>query len=216
VLAAIAADANAFGSPARQALVPSLVPQERLTNTLSLSSTAFQVATVLGPSPAGLVIAGWGVAAVYLVDAVSFLAAPIALYLINPPPVEGALRGISVRAAIEGLRFVWHTPIIRFTMMLDFVATFFGSATAPLSIFAREILHVGSAGYGLLYAAPSVGAVLTGVVMSFYSASVRRKGVVILTAVGFYAAFTVLFGPSRAFPFPCWRWPEWAPPTRSA
>lgn len=198
-LTAVAAGAAAFDSPARQALVPSLVPRERLTNALSLSGTAFQVATILGPSLAGLVIATLGVGAVYGIDAISFVAVLIVLILIHPPPVKDAVSQVSLAAAAEGLRFVWRSPILVATMSLDFIATFFGSATALLPIFARDILHVGAQGYGLLYAAPSAGAVLTGIGMSFIAHRIRAKGFVIVLAVGAYAVFTILFGISHVF-----------------
>jgi MFS family permease len=84
-------------------------------------------------------------------------------------------------------------------MTLDFVATFFGSATALLPIFAREILHVGSRGYGALYAAPAAGAILAGIVMSVSGSTIRAKGATVLVAVAVYAACTVGFGLSRLF-----------------
>ncbi|MBV9280417.1 MAG: MFS transporter, partial [Chloroflexi bacterium] len=190
LLTGLAAAAGAFDNPARQALVPSLVPLDQLANALSLNSTVWQVATVVGPSLAGIVIAGWGVGAVYIVDALSFLAVLAALLVIRPPPVEGGVQRISLTAAVEGLRFVWGTPIILSTMGLDFVATFCGSATALLPIFARDILHVGSQGYGVLYAAPAAGAIVAGVVMSVAGVKVRGKGRVILLAVASYAVWT--------------------------
>jgi MFS family permease len=199
LLTGLAAGAFAFDSPVRQALVPSLVPPARLVNALSLSSTAFQVSMVVGPSLAGVVIAWRGVGTVYVLDAASFVAVLIALFLIRPKPVVGAIQRVSLRAALEGLRFVRNTPIILSTMGLDFLATFFGSATALLPIFARDILHVGAQGYGVLYAAPSVGAVLAGVVMALVSMRIRAKGKVIIAAVAAYGACTVLFGFSRIF-----------------
>lgn len=198
-LTALAAGALAFDNPGRQALVPNLVPAHHLANALSLYGTGFQVATVLGPSLAGLIIAGFGVGTVYLVDAVSFLAVLAALVAIHPPPVRGAISRVSIGAAIEGLRFVRNTPVIMYLMLLDFVVTFFGSAMALLPIFARDVLHVGSQGYGLLYASPAAGAVLAGTVMAFYSGRIRAQGWVILLAVGAYSVCTILFGLSRVF-----------------
>jgi MFS family permease len=199
VLTAMSAAALAFDNPARQALVPSLVSRERLTNALSLMSTALQMATVVGPSLAGLVIAARGVAAVYLIDVLSFLAVIWALLVINPPPVADAVQRVSWTAAVEGLHFVWRSPIILATMGLDFMATFFSSATSLLPIFARDILHVGSEGYGFLYAAPGAGAVVAGVAVSFYSGAIRMQGRVVLLSVAAYGACTVLFGLSRSF-----------------
>jgi MFS family permease len=84
-------------------------------------------------------------------------------------------------------------------MGLDFMATFFSSATSLLPIFARDILHVGSEGYGFLYAAPGAGAVVAGVAVSFYSSAIRAQGRVVLLSVAAYGACTVLFGLSRSF-----------------
>ena len=81
---------------------------------------------------------------------------------------DGAARSrsnFSVAAALEGLRFVFRAPLIRSTMLLDFFATFFSSATALLPIFAQDVLHVGARGYGWLYAAPAAGAVVASGVM---------------------------------------------------
>jgi MFS family permease len=199
LLTALGAGAYAFDSPARQAIIPSLVPRERLTGALSLMSTGFEVATVLGPSLAGVVIATRSVGTVYVIDAVSYLAALTALVLISIPPVAGKLQEMSIRAAIEGLRFVFHTPIMLSTLSLDFVATFFSSATALLPIFAHDILHVGSQGYGLLYADPSLGAIAAGIGLSIIGGRIRAHGRTILIAVAVYGLCTVLFGLSRVF-----------------
>jgi len=123
-------------------MVPSLVPPTRLANALSLNSTMFQVANVVGPSLAGLVIATRGVWTVYAIDAVSSLAVTAALLLIHPPRTVGAVNKVSIHAALDGLRFIRATPILMSTMLLDFVASFCGSATALLPIFAHDILPV--------------------------------------------------------------------------
>jgi MFS family permease len=200
-LTALAAGAISFDNPARQAMIPSLVRREHLTNAISVNSVTFQLATVVGPALAGLVIAARGVAAVYAIDAVSFLAVLIALILIHPPPTVGAIQRVSIGAAIEGLRFMRHSPILLWTMLVDFVATFFGSATALLPIFARHILFVGSTGYGILYASPAAGAIAAGLLMSFYGSRIRRQGLTILVAVGMYGLFTICFGLSHIFVF---------------
>lgn len=195
----LAAIANAFDGPARQAVIPALVPREVLANALSLNSTSQQVSSVLGPSVAGIIIALSGVGAVYVVDVVSFLSVLTVLLIIRLPVVRGGLQRVSLAAALEGLAFVFSTPIILSTMGIDFVATFFGSATQLLPIFARDILHVGSRGYGILYAAPSVGAVLSGIGMSLLVSRIRRQGLVIILAVMAYALATIVFGLSHLF-----------------
>ncbi len=116
------------------------------------------------------------------------------------PPVEPAARGaVSLGALGEGIRFVFGTPLLRATMLLDGLATFFCSATALLPLFAQDVLQVGPRGYGWLYAAPSIGAVLTSAFMVRLAGSIRRRGVVLLSAVAVYGAATVVFGLSRTF-----------------
>jgi MFS family permease len=112
------------------------------------------------------------------------------------PPAERV--GISLDAAMDGLRFVFRAPIIRANMLLDFFATFFASATALLPIFAQDILHIGAQGYGLLYAAPSLGALVSGVVLSLRGL-IRRQGRVLLWAVAGFGLATVIFGLSKSF-----------------
>jgi len=193
-LVALGMTAVSFDQPARQAMAPSLVPKDHLTNALALNSTTFQLSLVLGPSVAGVIIAVWGVGAVYVVDAISYLATILALLVIHPPPIIGRIQEVTLAAAVEGLQFVWREPILRSTMLLDFIATFFGSATALLPIFARDILHVGAQGYGILYAAPAAGAIVASIIMSFVALRIKHQGRVILISVAAYSAFTILFG----------------------
>ncbi len=198
-LAMAGAAFSTFDTPARQSLIPSLVPREHLANAFSLNATMFQIASVLGPSLAGVVIASLGVGWAYLLNAVSFLAVIVALLLMHPvpPPVAGR-SAITLQAALEGLRFVFQAPIIRANMLLDFFATFFASATALLPIFAQDILRVGAQGYGLLYAAPSLGAILSGIALALHG-QLRRQGRTLLLAVAGYGMATVVFGISKSF-----------------
>src|SRR5262249_19791869 len=106
---------------------------------------------------------------------------------------------ISLRAAMEGLRFVFRSPLIRSTMLLDFFATFFSSATALLPIFAQDILRVGPRGYGWLYAAPAIGAVVTSAAMVPLTERIRHRGETLIWAVAGYGLATVVFGVSRSF-----------------
>ena len=122
---------------------------------------------MIGPALGGVLIGEAGVAAAYAVNAVSFLFVIGALLLMRDVPARagGGSREVTFAAALEGLRFVFRTPLIRSTMLLDFFATFFASATALLPIYAQDILHVGAHGYGVLSAAPSVGAILASLFM---------------------------------------------------
>ena len=201
LLAAITSAFWAFDGPARQSLVPTLVPREHLPNAISLNTIMFQTAAVIGPALGGLVIARFGVGWAYTFNAVSFLFVIVALLLMRDLPARapGAPSEMSWRAAREGLRFVFRTPLIRSTMLLDFFATLFASATALLPIYAQDILRVGARGYGLLSAAPSVGAMLAGLAMVPLIDRIERRGTVLLLGIVGYGLATVVFGLSRSF-----------------
>ena len=201
LLAALTSAAGAFDSPARQSLIPNLVPREHLPNAISLNAIMFQVAAVVGPSLAGVVIASLGVGWAYIFNSVSFVMVILALILMRDVPVvQGREKGTMSRRAVgEGLRFVFASPIIRSTMLLDFFATFFSSATALLPIFAQDILRVGPRGYGWLYAGPSIGALLASLFMVRAVDQINRRGAVLLWAVTGYGLATVLFGVSHYF-----------------
>lgn len=196
---AAAAGVTAFDNPARASLIPNLVPREHLANALSLNILAWQAATVVGPAIAGNLIAWFGVTVVYSIDAVSFVAMLVALVTISAEVrVESDSR--TGRGAIrEGLKFVFSTPIIRSTMLLDFFATLFGCANTLMPLFATQVLGVGARGLGLLYAAPPAGAAIAGAVMSVLP-TVRRQGKVVLWSVVAYGFATVVFGLSSWLP----------------
>jgi MFS family permease len=184
--------------------VPTLVPREHLPNAISLNTIMFQLASVAGPSLAGIVITWKGVAWAYLINAVSFGAVIVALLMMRDVPERSLPAGspreeVSWRAASEGLRFVFDSPLIRSTMLLDFFATFFSSATALLPIFAQDILHVGASGYGWLYAAPAIGSVVTSAAMVPLTEHIQRRGPTLLWAVAGHGLFTLIFGLSRSF-----------------
>ena len=216
---ALLAAATAFDNPARQALVPRLVPIAEVPAALSLNLTMFHAAFIGGPALAGLVIAGTGLpplvlpafaassadtarlGLIYALNALSFLGVLHALWLMRTSGrVEGGegSRKAPAQALREGLRFVFGTPIMVWTTGLDFFATFFAGSLSLLPIFADQVLHAGPAGYGWLVAAPALGA-LAG---SFYT-SLRhlpeRQGRLLLASVAFYGVATVVYGLSRSY-----------------
>ena len=201
LLTACSAAIGSFDNPARQSLIPNLVSREHLPNALSLNSIMFQTASVIGPALAGLVIAGFGVGWAYVVNAISFLAVVAAILLMRGQYSRaGSERSsISVQSAFEGLRFVFNTPLIAASMLLDFFATFFATANALLPIFAQDILRVGASGYGWLAAAPSVGAMITGLIMVKLVDRIQRRGQALFGAVFVFGLATVAFGFSQNF-----------------
>ena len=208
LLTAIGSSVGAFDLPARQALVPTLVPREHLPNAIGLMTMIFQAASVAGPAAGGLVIAAAGVGWVYVVNAMSFAFVIVALLLMRDVPAganagqlaEGGARSdVSLQAALEGLRFVFRSPLIRSTMLLDFFATFFSSAMALLPIFAQDILRVGAEGFGWLYAAPAAGALITSIALVPVVERIEHRGATLLWAVAGYGIATIVFGISRSF-----------------
>ena len=204
ILSAFASAATAFDIPARQSLMPSLVPAADFPNAVSLGLIVFNVATIGGPALAGFVLAGSGPAIIYAINAASFLAviaALLAMRVTGNPDLQVQRRdALSLTALKEGLQFVWRTPIIVQTMTLDFAATFFASATLLLPIFARERLHVDARGYGFLAAAPAIGSVITALFMARIG-TFRREGRLVVVAVAIYGVATAAFGVSRVFWF---------------
>ena len=201
VLASLGAAFGSFDGPARQSLIPNLVPRDHLPNAISLNTIMFQIAAVLGPALGGLVIGTLGVGWAYALNALSFLFVIGALIAMRDVPKragDGTAR-ITFSAAGEGLRFVFRAPLIRSTMLLDFFATFFASATALLPIFAQDILHVGARGYGMLSAAPSVGALITSAILVRRIDDIQRRGQVMLWSVAGFGVATIAFGISRSF-----------------
>lgn len=204
ILSALASAAAAFDIPARQSLMPSLVPATDFPNAVSLSSIVFNMATIGGPALAGFILAGSGPGIIYAINAASFLAviaALLAMRVSGSPELQVRRReALSFTALKEGLHFVWRTPIIVQTMTLDFVATFFASATLLLPIFAQEQLHVDARGYGFLAAAPAVGSLLTALVMARMG-SFRREGRLVVVSVAVFGIATAAFGVSTVFWF---------------
>jgi MFS family permease len=214
----LSAAAGAFDGPARQALIPRLVPARDLPGALSLNLSVFQAALIGGPALAGLIIAGQdgslfpspgvpaatihtgSLALIYFLNAVSFLAVILALLTMRTSgaPERAANPERSWASLKEGLRFVFTTPLMVWTMGLDFLATFFSGAMSLLPIFADQILGAGAKGYGVLVAAPAVGALAGSLLVSIRPLP-AKQGRVLLTAVAAYGAATIVFGLSRSF-----------------
>jgi len=201
LLTSLSSAVGTFDGSARQALIPALVPRMALPSAIALNAILFQAASSAGPALSGHVMAQFGIGWVYVANALSFLAVLGALGAMRDvKPVSVSERSrVSLHAALEGLRYVFRAPLIRSSMLLDFLATFFSSATALLPIFATDILHLGEEGYGHLVAAPAVGALVTSAALAPLAPRIVRRGKVLLWAVVVFGAATALFGLSRSF-----------------
>ena len=201
LLTAIQATAIAFDLPARQALVPNLVPAEDLPNAFSMQSISFQVGSIIGPAMSGLVIAYWGQYYTYLINAVTFVAVIGALLLIGSIPQQTRGTGriqVNLDDIKEGVRFILKQPVILSSMLLDFFATFFSSANTLMPIFARDVLNVGAVEYGWLSAAQSIGAMGAAAIISQLR-EIRNQGRTLLFSVVAFGLATIFFGLARSF-----------------
>ncbi len=188
---------RAVQMPAQQALTPLLVPAAELPRALAFSSAGLQAAIIAGPALGGLIYAA-GATATYAACAALFaLAGALCLairYEHQPPPHEPP----SWDSLLAGLRFVAAHKVVLGAVSLDLFAVLLGGATALLPMFAKDILHVGPLGLGLLRGAPAVGALVMSVVLTRWPAR-RRVGPLMLGAVAVYGAATLVFGVSTNF-----------------
>lgn len=201
-LTALQAVAAAFDLPARQALVPNLLPAKDLPNAFSMSSIAFQIGSIVGPALSGLTIAYLGLEWVYLINAITYLAviwALIAMGSVSQDVQKRSKNPVSLAAISEGIRFIINHPIILSTMLMDFIATFFSSANTLMPIIAVDVLNVGAIEYGWLSAAQAIGAMAAAIVISQLP-EINHQGRLFLTSVIFFGAATALFGFARSMP----------------
>jgi len=190
---------SSLESPSRQAIVTNLVPAEDLARAFAVFSTQRQIATIAGPSIAGLVLAFAGPGICYGVDAASWIVMLASLALIRTKlPERGGWRTISLNSLRAGFRFVWSHAVIFPFLMMDFGANIFGTVRSLFPIYARDILAVGPQGLGILYAASAAGALLGALGFSVWGPA-RQAGRWILFGVTIYGLTLLLFAGSHLF-----------------
>jgi MFS family permease len=195
--------ARAFLQPGKSALLPLIVTRTRFANAVTWSTSGFQLASVIGPSLGGLMIAWTGSAAwVYCFDAVLSGAFVAACLTFRPRPPTASQERIGLRSLFAGAAFVWRTKLILGAISLDMFAVLLGGATALLPVYA-EILEAGPEGLGWLRAAPGLGALLTSCLLTLRP-PIRRAGLTLLWSVTAFGLATVVFGLTR------WFWVSWA------
>ena len=189
----VASAVNAFAGPARQAIIPALVPREEIAGAATVLNLAMQTAQIGGPALGGIIIGTVGLTAAYAVGTVSFVAVIVAALMITVREkiVVGSANGLT--AVVDGLKFLRTTPILLAVMSLDFMATFFAASINLMPIFAEKILSMGPNGLGFLLSAPAVGAVAGSLVMSVAPIP-QRPGLGIVLAILAYGACIVGFG----------------------
>jgi MFS family permease len=195
-LTALTALFNAVSAPTRHALIPTLVPEAAMPAAMTMGVLTFQGAGMAGPALGGGLVASVGIAASYVVDAVTFGVVAIAAFLLHARPVRAAPVMSGWETAKEGLQFLRDSPILLGTMGLDFLANFFGASTTLMPIFASEILGGGPRTLGWLLSAPAIGAV-TGATILASRRPLARPGVGILAAIVVYGLALTAFALSR-------------------
>ena len=190
---------RSFDGPARQSLIPNLVPRDELANALTMNTMLRQLATVAGPGIGGIVLGLFGVAAAYAVNSLLVLSIIGALLLMDP--IKAAPRGNArgLQMALGGLRYVKGEPVVLSILCLDWLVNLLGATRVLLPVFARDILEVGPEGLGLLYAAPAAGAVTGALVLGAIGVRWKHPAVILMTCMAF-GAFIVGFGVSTYFP----------------
>lgn len=192
--------ARAFADPAGQALLPFLVPAERLPRAIAYGSSSWQAAVIVGPALGGLAY-GFGPAAAYGICCIGFTLAALSVAALGgrqaPLAANATLKDRASRVT-EGIAFIWSQPIVLGAISLDLFAVLLGGATALLPIYARDILHVGSAGLGLLRSAPAVGAVLIALIQARHPPD-RHVGLKLFASVAVFGCATLIFAFSASF-----------------
>jgi MFS family permease len=192
--------ARAFADPAGQALLPFIMPAERLPRAIAWGSSAWQVAVITGPALGGLAYA-IAPAVAYGLCAAGFLSAMLGVGTLGKrrrAPVETAKLKDRIMRVAEGIAFVRSHPIVLGAISLDLFAVLLGGATALMPIYARDILHVGPIGLGLLRSAPALGACLVALIQARYPPD-RRVGVKLFAAVAVFGVATLIFALSTSF-----------------
>ena len=189
---------RALNWPASRALLPQLVPQEHFASAVAWNSITFQIAGIAGPAIGGILYA-WlrGPQIVYSFAFASAALAVVWTIRIRPRSVARSPEPVSLKSSLAGLHYIWNRKLILGSISLDMFAVLLGGAAALLPIFAREILHTGPWGLGLLRSAPGVGAALVAVVMAHRPIR-RRAGIKMMWCVAGFGIFTILFGLSRS------------------
>lgn len=188
--------ARAFQMPAQQALIPLLVPQDLLPGAIALSSSGMQVAIICGPALGGVLYIA-GATTVYVCGAILLLLSGALTLAVRYQSRRSAVAA-TWRSVFAGVAFVWRRRLLLGAISLDLFAVLLGGATALLPIYARDILHTGPAGLGLLRSAPAAGALVMSLALTRWSLQ-RRVGLRLLAAVAVFGLATIVFGLSSHF-----------------
>jgi MFS family permease len=197
VLAAAATSLWAIGAPALRAMMPGLVPPDQLAASQALQSIYSSTGAIVGPALGGLLIAAAGVGTTYAIDAASFVASIVAVFLVAPAPPREAIPQQTLESLREGWRFLMRQRVILGTFVLDTNAMVFGMPQALFPAVAAQHFDAGAGVVGLLYAAPAVGS-LGAAIASGWVGNVRRQGIAVAVAIVVWGLAIAGFGLATA------------------
>jgi MFS family permease len=192
--------ARAFAAPASQSMLPRLVPEGRFPRAVALTSSTRQTAVILGPALGGAIYI-LGPAIAYGACLIFFLAVAVLIATLRTPvtPAPGSAHLNAFDRVTAGVSYIWQKPIILGAISLDLFAVLLGGAAALFPIYARDILHVGPIGLGLLRSAPALGAATLGFLLARRPLA-DRVGLWMFMCVAIFGLATIVFGVSRSFP----------------
>lgn len=193
VLTALAAGFSGVDRPARSAAIPNIVQRRSLPAAYALWQILLQVGTVVGPALAGLLLAEYGLGAVYWLDVLTFAGAFVAVARMRPLPPQGGGTKPGLASVVEGLRFLRGRRQLTGVFVIDLNAMIFGLPRALFPAMAERVFGGGAATYGLLNAAPGAGA-LIGAVTTGWVSRIHRQGLAVLVSVGVWGAAMIGFG----------------------
>ena len=189
---------RSFNGPASRSILPQLVPVEHFPNAVAWNATTFQAATILGPSFGGILYAAFhGPSVVYAVAVLTAIGATLSSFRIKPEAKARPREPMTFKTVFAGLHYIWSKKLILGAISLDLFAVLLGGAVALLPVYAREILHTGPWGLGLLRTAPGVGAAIMAVLLAHRPLR-GRSGPTLLWSVAGFGVFTIIFGISRS------------------
>lgn len=201
LLAALHGAARVFVSPAISSIVPNVVPADLMPRAIAMSSIAWQIGSVAGPAIAGLLFA-LRPDGPYWTSAGLLIVALLSVSSIRRLPLHAANRDVHpIRQIVDGFRYVWNERFLLGCVTLDLFAVLMGGATALLPVFARDILHVGPEGLGIMRGAPAVGAAIVAFWLSWRPLA-HNVGVKMLGGVAGYGLATIGFGTAHYVPVP--------------
>lgn len=195
-LVALIGTARAFASPAASSVVPNIVPKEHFANAVAMNSSAHQTATIIGPAVGGLIYI-FGPAAVFATTSTFFCICVALLSLMRPRQLKSAKEPLSWAYLTAGVRFIRNNETVLGLISLDLFAVLLGGATALLPIFAKDIFQAGPLGLGILRSAPAVGAVVTALLLAWFSLN-HKVGLRMFQAVAAFGLATIGFGLSTS------------------